>query len=124
MLEVLIGIVMLTIFIGLRLMIPRYLVGRAIKPVILRFRQHGALDAQTARSAKQLGLGTMNFAQRMIRPRDYGVKALEALIQTEIVTVTDEGLLYLSEERLAMTPMGQKLAETDKASGQLPESPD
>ena len=111
MLEILIGILMLTIFIGARVMIPRFLVGRAIKPVILRFRQHGALTPQSAKSVAQLGLGAANFAQRMIRPRDYGPKALEALMQVDIVMITEEGRLYLSEEHLAKTPMGQKLAE-------------
>jgi hypothetical protein len=114
MLEVLIVVFMFTLFIALRLAIPRFLVGRAIKPIISRFRQHGAVTPQSAKSGKALGIGAMNLAQRMVLPRDYGPKALEALMQSDIVKVTDDGKLYLSEEQLAKTPMGQELAAPEK----------
>lgn len=111
MLEALIVVALITVFIGLKLLVPRWLVGKAVKPVIILFLKHGAVSPQSAKSAKELGIGAMNFAQRMVRPRDYRPKALEVLMQTDIVLATDEGKLYLSKEQLAKTPMGQELQE-------------
>lgn len=39
--------------------------------------------------------------ERMMRRRDYKPQALDALMQIGVVKVTEDGKLYLSEEKLA-----------------------
>jgi hypothetical protein len=41
--------------------------------------------------------------ERMMRRRDYKPQALDALMQMGVVKVTEDGKLYLSEEKLAET---------------------
>ena len=81
--------------------IPRLLLRRAINQVIRIFRQHNATDVKTAKTIDELGLSPPAFMQRMLQGRDYKPYALGALRRSEIIQMTEDGKLYLSEERLA-----------------------
>jgi len=43
------------------------------------------------------------MAQRMWKPRDYKPRALQLLLNANIVQMTPDGKLYLAEENLAAT---------------------
>jgi hypothetical protein len=109
MLEVFIVIALVIIFILFKLVFPQLLIRWALKPVIARFRERQALDPQRARSPEALGLAPLPFAERMMNFKDYKPKALEALIHRQIVLSTEDGKLYLSEARLAGSPIGRQM---------------
>jgi len=81
--------------------IPNLLVRRAALQIIKIFREQNATDSKTARTIDELGLRPLSLMQRMTRRRDYKPHALNALMQAEIIKTTEDGRLYLSEERLA-----------------------
>jgi len=81
--------------------IPRWLVRRASHQVIKIFRKHNATDSKTARTVDELGLRPPNMFQRLGQRRDYKPHALNALMQAGIIQVTEDGRLYLSEEKLS-----------------------
>jgi len=81
--------------------IPRWLTRRAARHVIKIFRKHNAIDSKNARTIDELGLRPPGVLERMMRRRDYKPQALSALMQAEIIQATEDGKLYLSEEKLA-----------------------
>ena len=83
------------------LVIPRWLMRRAGRQVIEIFRKHNAIDSKTARTVDELGLRPPGMWERMMRRRDYKPHALNALMQGGVIQVTEDGRLYLSEEKLA-----------------------
>ena len=81
--------------------IPRWLTRRAARQVIKIFRDRNAVDSKTARTVDELGLRPPGVLERMMRRRDYKPQALNAMIQVGIIKTTDDGKVYLSEEKLA-----------------------
>ena len=81
--------------------IPRWLTRRAAHQVIKIFRENNAIDKKNAKTADELGLTPPGVLERMMRRRDYKPYALNALISAEIIQRTEDGKLYLSEEKLA-----------------------
>ena len=80
--------------------IPRWLMRRAARQVIKIFREYNATDAKNAKTIDELGLRPPSMMERMMRRRDYKPHALNALMKAEIIQVTKDGKLYLSEEKL------------------------
>ena len=80
--------------------IPQFMMKRAIKAVIRIFRDNNAIGKKQARTAEELGLQPKRLAERMMKPRDYKPRALQLLMSQEIVQMTDDGKLYLVEEKL------------------------
>jgi hypothetical protein len=80
--------------------IPRWLMRRAARQVIRIFRAQNATDSKNARTIDELGLRPPGMMERMMRRRDYKPQALDALVQVGVVKVTEDGKLYLSEEKL------------------------
>lgn len=81
--------------------VPRWLMGRAVRQVIWIFRKNDATDSKNARTIDELGLTPPGILERMMRRRDYKPHALDSLRQAGVIQETDEGKLYLSEEKLA-----------------------
>jgi hypothetical protein len=73
---------------------------KAVDKVIALFYQHKALTAKNAKTRQELGLMPHNVVQRMTKPRDYRQAALHILMQRGIIAMTEEGGLYLVEEKL------------------------
>lgn len=82
------------------LIVPRWLLRRAARQVIKIFREHNATDSKNARTIDELGLRPPGMMERMFRGRDYKPYALNALMKAEIIQQTEDGRLYLSEEKL------------------------
>ncbi len=89
-------------------MIPAFMTKRALPSVIRALRKHNATSPGGAKTPQEMGLARLPFAQRMFKMRDYKPAALNALIGTGVVKVTDEGKVYLDETRLAETPFARK----------------
>jgi len=81
--------------------IPRWLMGRALRQVVRIFREHNATESKNARTVDDLGLRPPGIFERMMRRRDYKPHALSSLMQAGVIQTTEEGKLYLSEVKLA-----------------------
>lgn len=77
-----------------------FLTRRAIFKVIEIFYQHNALGMNGAKTLYELGLERPDFFQRMTKPRDYKQYALQILIKRGIILESEDGRVYLAEERL------------------------
>ena len=73
---------------------------RAISKVIEIFRQHNALRINDAKTVEELGLEKPDFAQRIMRGRDFKQYALQILIKRGVICETEDGRLYMVEEKL------------------------
>ncbi len=78
-----------------------FLIRKAMFTVIQAFRKHNALEEGTAKTLKELGLMPRHFFDPF-KPamRDYKPQALQSLIMHDIVQITADQKLYLSEEAL------------------------
>jgi len=81
--------------------IPRWLIRRAARQVVEIFRKNNATDGKTARTVDELGLRPPGMLERMMRRRDYKPHALNALMKVGVIQATEDGRLYLSEDKLA-----------------------
>ena len=94
-------IVVIIVFILLALfVVPRWRLKRAIPQVIRIFREYNAIGARNAKTQDELGLRPQGMLGGMFRGRDYKQYALSGMMKAEIIQVTEDGRLYLSEERL------------------------
>ncbi len=99
--EILIIIVLIAGMLAAVFLIQNFMLKRALKKVIDVFRRHGALQAGSAKTLEELGLGPKSFMTKMTTLRDYRPEALKVLIERDVILSTDEGKLYMREERLA-----------------------
>ena len=90
-------------FMLLMLVLPQLFIKRAIPSVIRIFRQHNAVGVRGAKTVDELGLNPKSYMERIGRLRDYKPRALQLLIRADIIQMTEDGKLYLSEENLALT---------------------
>ena len=72
------------------------------------FEHNNALDVRSARTIDELGLKPPTFLEGMMRMRDFKPYALQILMKAEVVSQTDGGRLYLSQDRLAATNLGRR----------------
>ncbi len=79
-----------------------FLMKRAIRDVLKMFRAGQAFTPETAKFQDELGFKRRSFIQFKAL-RDYKPTALQILIRNNIVQVTEEGKVYLSEEALLAT---------------------
>ena len=96
-------LVLVVIFILGAFVLPQFLIRRAIRSVMRIFEQHNAIGVKGAKPIEELGLGPKPLLQRMFKARDYKPRALQLLMRSDIVQVTEDGKLYLSEESLTTT---------------------
>ena len=81
-------------------LISRWRMKRAMRQVVLIFREHTATSSRNAKTIDELGLSPQGMMGGMFRGRDYKQYALSMLMKSEIVQATEDGRLYLSEDRL------------------------
>lgn len=87
-------------FLIILLVVPGLMTRRAVKAVLKIFRQHGALDEESAMTLQSLGLEPPGFAKRIMKTRDYKPRALDILRKIGVVQTTAEGKIFLAEEKL------------------------
>ena len=93
-------IIFVVVILMLAIFLPALLVRRAMVVVIKIFRANNAVTETNAKVQGDLGLNPKNLLDRFFTLRDYKPQALELLIEARIVQVTNEGKLYLSEQKL------------------------
>jgi hypothetical protein len=85
-----------------------YMMRRAIKHIIRMLKSADALSLQTARTSEELGFKKTSMFQFKLW-RDYKPAALQLLLTGNIVLMTDDGKLYLSEENLSKSKLAQQI---------------
>ena len=94
-------IIAVIVLAGLALfVIPQWRIKRAIPQVIRMFREQNAVGIKNAKTEEELGFKRRGMLEGMFRPRDFKPHALTALIQAEIIQITEDGKLYLAEDKL------------------------
>ena len=101
--DTLMVILLIGTFIVVALVLPQFLVMRTVPKVIRIFRQNNAVGAKNAKAVEELGLKQRSIIENVLRRRDYKPRALQLLLSTNIVQMTEDGKFYLDEENLAMT---------------------
>lgn len=92
--------------------IQSFLVKKAMRNVVARFRAKGATSPKTATSLYELGLEPPDFMHRTGRVRDYKPHALRLLVQQNVIRGTEDGRVYLSEDELRESTL-KKFARID-----------
>ncbi len=93
-------ILFVIILLGFAFFISARLTKRAVFKVLHIFRDENAVGYERARTIEQLGLTPPNILERIGRPRDYRQNALKILIKTEVVQLTEDGRLFIPEEKM------------------------
>ncbi len=101
---IVLGIIMIVMVIGL----PQLLIRRAIPDVIKIFKSRDAIGPGNAKTAEELEITSQTMVQRIWKPRDYKPRALQLLVNSNIVQMTPDGKFYISEENLDATKWGKQ----------------
>ncbi len=101
--DVLFIVLMVVLFIAVMIFLPQFMLTRNIPKVIRIFREHNAVGEKNAKEIGELGLLPKPMLQRMLRRRDYKPQALQFLLRTTIIEMTEEGKVYLNEDNLFRT---------------------
>jgi hypothetical protein len=80
--------------------ISRWRIKKAMRQVVRAFRGENATTSRSARTAGELGLNPQGRMAGMFKGRDYKPNALSMLMKADIVLTTEDGKLYLSEDKL------------------------
>ncbi|MEE8420519.1 MAG: hypothetical protein V3R92_03565 [Dehalococcoidales bacterium] len=83
--------------------VPQWILVRNIPKVIRIFRNFNAINPKTALTVEELGLKPKPMLERMFRRRDNKPRALQYMLRVAMVEVTEDGKLYLNEEKLTQT---------------------
>ena len=94
---------MFIVLLAAMIFLPQLMIAIACPKVIKIFRKHGALTPDKAKFVDELGLKPPSFIDRMMKLRDYKPKALQLLMQINVVQMTDDGRIYLVEQELQKT---------------------
>lgn len=93
-------VVFIVVLLGVAFFISARLTKRAVFKVLNTFRAENAIGYQGARTIDQLGLTPPNILERIGRPRDYRQNALKLLIKAGVVQITEDGRLFIPEEKI------------------------
>ena len=101
--DVLFLVVLGVLFIVVVFVVPQWLLVRNVPKVIKIFRENNAVGPKNAKTIEELGLKPKSLFERVLKRRDYKPKALQFLMRVTIVDFTEEGKVYLDEEKLVGT---------------------
>jgi hypothetical protein len=79
--------------------IPRFMIRRALRQTISIFRHFGVNSPEKAKTRGELGLNPADFMTRITSLRDYKPQALQILMSEGVVASTEDGKLYIVEEK-------------------------
>ncbi|MFH1757177.1 MAG: hypothetical protein ABH969_03930 [Pseudomonadota bacterium] len=99
-LNILITVLIMVALLALAFFIANRMTRRAVSRVVEIFRQHQAIGIRQAKTIDELGLRPPGLLERVSRLRDYKQNALKILIKGEVINLTEEGKLYITEEKI------------------------
>jgi hypothetical protein len=100
--DILLIVLLVILFLAGIIFIPQLMMRRAIKQVIAIFRKHGATAANSAKHIDEMGIKPQGMFSMNFGLRDYKYHAVQALIKGEVVTVTEDGKVYLQENKVML----------------------
>jgi hypothetical protein len=80
--------------------IPQFMIKRAMEQVIRIFRDHGALEVTSAKNLDELGLRPPGMFESIGRARDYKPTALNFLLTAGVIKEAGGQKMFLSERQL------------------------
>lgn len=92
-------ILVLVLLLVIAVTFSNYMMKKAILSVIKTFRDKNALKPENARTEEELGFKRRQSLDIKL-VRDYNPIVFQFLLKKDIVRITEEGKLYLSEEAL------------------------
>ena len=98
--SVILIVLIIVLMLAALFILPQWRLRRAIRQVIRIFREHNAVGIKDAKMVDELGLRPRRMLEGMFKGRDYKKYALSALMKAEIIQITEDGRLYLSEDKL------------------------
>lgn len=98
--DILVTIFVMLALIALAFFVSARMTRRGVSQVLKIFRKQNAIGIQQAKTIDELGLRPPSLLERVSRPRDYKQNALKILMKSEIVHFTEEGRLYITEEKM------------------------
>jgi flagellar basal body-associated protein FliL len=107
---VIIMILVILLLLAIAFLGTSFMTRRAVKAVIRMFRDAQAFTPQNAMTAEQIGFRSKSFLQFKAF-RDYKPAALQFLMKNEIVQVTEDGRLFMSEEALYRSGIEQRVGK-------------
>jgi len=105
MVNVILVVLILLFMLLVLLLVPRWRLRRAIRQVIRILREHNAISIDNSKTIDELGMSPRSMLERMLRGRDYKQYALAALIKAGIIQTTEDGRLYLLEDKLVASDL-------------------
>ncbi|MBU1208757.1 MAG: hypothetical protein KKH04_17830 [Proteobacteria bacterium] len=99
-LNILITVLIMVALLMLAFFIANRMTRRAVSRVVEIFRKHQAIGIHQAKTIDELGLRPPNLLERVSRMRDYKQNALKILLKGEVIHLTEEGKLYITEEKI------------------------
>lgn len=104
--ETLFIVLLLIIVVASWFFIPPFLNRRAAKQVVRILTKANCFTSETAKTPRSLGLVDRGWIANLGRSRDYKPRALQTLIELEIVQKTDDDRVFLVKEKLALYNIG------------------
>jgi hypothetical protein len=98
-------VLIVALFLVAIIAIPQWLLKRAMRQVIGILREQKATNVENARALDELGFKPRGIMQNVLRGRDYKPYAVDLMVKAQIIQVTEDGRLYLSEEKLSNSKM-------------------
>ena len=99
-------IVVILVMIVTWLLLPQLLNRRAAKQVVKILTKNNCVSINTAKTPRDLGLAQRGWISNLGRTRDYKPRALQMLIDYDVVLKTEDGRVYLDKEKVAMHKLG------------------
>lgn len=93
-------VIFIFLMLGIAFFISGQLTKRAIFKIIRIFGDENALSPERAKTIAELGLTPPSFIERIGRPRDYRQNALKILIKAGVVQLTEDGRLFIPENKI------------------------
>ncbi len=100
--DILAIILLIIAFLAGIIFIPQLMLRRAVKQVLVIFRKHGAQSPGSAKMIDEMGIKPQGMFSLNFGLRDYKYHAVQALIKGEIIAVTEEGKVYLQEDKVTL----------------------
>jgi hypothetical protein len=79
---------------------PNWLIYRAMKKVVKALKKRNSWDQASSSWAEQIGIKKEPLWSAMFKARDYRPRALQQLVQLEIIIQTPEGKYFLNRAKL------------------------
>jgi hypothetical protein len=98
--NVLVIILVVVVFLAWIILGPNWLIYRAMKKVVRALKERNSWNQASASWAEQIGIKKEPLWNSMFKVRDYRPRALQQLVELQIIVQTPEGKFFLNKNKL------------------------